>query len=702
MHNTPFLSGRPQGSCPPVGILSSKAASSRGPRLLRTPIFPTLVATLVAGLCSLVPIPRAARAAAASGDAPLLGWEALARLDRLAEYKPPVHVGSVSSYDRTGGNDDGFSGKYSFVRKEADGLVIADLKGPGVIYRIWTPTPTDDWVEFRFDDESEPRLRVRFRDMFMGQTEPFMDPLAGHGVGGFFSYVPIPYARSCKVTIKAERIQFYQINYAQYAPGTGIRTFNLADAPKDLPRRDEVRRVWGMKGQDLASQTAPPGAKLETVKKRVTVAGGKTAVVYERKKPGRIVGLHLSPPDALGAKLRDVTLRISFDDQPASVLCPAADFFGQAWGDSAMRSLLVGTTERDAYCYFPMPFDRSVRVELISERPDATPIDLDARLDIAPSGRKPSEGRFGCLWRRENPTQLGKPFTFADFQGRGHLVGVSLQAQGFESGKTLFFEGDDATVIDGEAVVMGTGSEDFFNGGWYDVPDRWEKPLNFAMSGCLGYSKHLGRTGGYRFLVGDAYSFQKSIRQTIEHSGEKNDISTDYVGVTYFYSDSTPQASLPPAAQRAVNDPREIIFAAWWEIPIRAFAFQDSTLTRKAIRLAKEEVRFLSLRGGAPDWVGPAYLYVTCNLPAAGKYTVSIEGVRGPEQGVVQLFRDEVPVGEAVDMFAEEPAKSGKVRLATVPFEKGDNPVMLKLVRKNEKSKALGLDLIQVICERVD
>ena len=34
-----------------------------------------------------------------------------------------------------------------------------------------------------------------------------------------------------------------------------------------------------------------------------------------------------------------------------------------------------------------------------------------------------------------------------------------------------------------------------------------------------GYQKHLGRTGGYRFLLADAYPFQQSLRQTIEHSG---------------------------------------------------------------------------------------------------------------------------------------------------------------------------------------
>lgn len=66
------------------------------------------------------------------------GVEELSRLDALPLFKESVAVGSVSSYDRAGGNDDGFSGKYSFLRREAGGLVIADLKGPGVIYRILT------------------------------------------------------------------------------------------------------------------------------------------------------------------------------------------------------------------------------------------------------------------------------------------------------------------------------------------------------------------------------------------------------------------------------------------------------------------------------------------------------------------------------------------------------------------------------------
>src|SRR5918997_1260791 len=116
-----------------------------------------------------------------STSLPRPGVEELYRLDPLPAFRGSVKVGSVSSYDRTGGNDDGFSGKYSFVRKEPAGLVIADLKGPGVIYRIWTPTPTDDVMEFYFDGEEKPRISVRFRDLFSGKEFPFLTPVVGVG-----------------------------------------------------------------------------------------------------------------------------------------------------------------------------------------------------------------------------------------------------------------------------------------------------------------------------------------------------------------------------------------------------------------------------------------------------------------------------------------------------------------------------------------
>ena len=69
---------------------------------------------------------------------------------------------------------------------------------------------------------------------------------------------------------------------------------------------------------------------------------------------------------------------------------------------------------------------------------------------------------------------------------------------------------------DGKLAVHGTGSEDFFNGGWYNVPGRWNGRISLPVSGALGYNVPLARTGGYRFFVTDAYAFRQSIRQTID------------------------------------------------------------------------------------------------------------------------------------------------------------------------------------------
>ena len=401
------------------------------------------------------------------------GIQELYRLDRLPVLRESVKVASVSSYDRTGGNNDGFGGQYSFVRKEKDGLVLADLEGPGVIYRLWTPTPTDDVLEFYFDGEDKPRIQVKFRELFLGQHPGFERPLVGFGVGGFYSYVPLPYEKSCKVFIRAERMQFYQINYATYPPGAAIKSFSAEPSVEQRRHIEKARRLFDSAGGDISAYVVPEGGVIEPVTAKVTLEAGKTAALFDVDRPGRIVGIRLWPADALAGKGRDIVLRAYWDgDAEPAIASPAGDFFGYAWGEPAIRSLLVGTDEGVNYCYFPMPFDKSGRIELYAEPGLDRNVSVQAQVLFVPVARRENEGRFYALWRRENPTTKGKPFTFLETGGRGHLVGFIQQSQGLESGNTYFFEGDDQTTIDGELVIHGTGSEDFYNGGWYDVAGR--------------------------------------------------------------------------------------------------------------------------------------------------------------------------------------------------------------------------------------
>jgi hypothetical protein len=635
----------------------------------------------------------------------LPGVEELYRLDTLPTFKQSVKVASISSYDRTGGNDDGFSGKYSFLRKESSGLVIADLKGPGVIYRIWTPTPTDDMVEFYFDGEATPRIRVTFRDLFSGNQFPFLSPIAGSGAGGFYCYLPLPFKESCKVVVKADKLQFYQINYATYPSGTQIESYAASPSMEFKEHLDRARKLFALFGSDISSYTTSNKEKLQTHRFNQTLAPGKTVTIFETTRPGRIAGLRLGPASAFAGKDRDVLIKIYWDGENSpAIACPVSDFFGYAWGHPAMRSLVLGTSENTNYIYLPMPYDKSARIQLVSEKPAGPGVAVQAEVKFTAGGKSKDEGRLYALWRRENLTDEGRPFTFVDTQGRGHVVGCVLQAQGTQPGAVPeFFEGDDQTAIDGEMVIHGTGSEDFFNGGWYDVPGRWEGRVSLPLSGCLDFKRHLSRTGGYRFMLTDAYAYKQSIRSTIEHGPVGNKIPTDYIAVTFLYSESRPSAhlGLPKLEERKVHDPDKIVFTPGFNTPLHAFSWANAVLAKKAEKISGAELRFLSLKGEGRDVFGHHYISFICEMPAAGKYQVSIEAVEGPSQAIVQLFRYEAAVGKPADLFAGERRKSGVIPMGILEMKEGDNHLFFKLVGKHNESAGLGFDLVRIIFEKV-
>jgi hypothetical protein len=635
-----------------------------------------------------------------------IGIDELARLDLLPKFKRSVKVGLVSSYDRTGGNDDGFSGKYSYVRKEPGGLVLADLEGPGAIYRIHTPTPTDDIVEFYFDGEPSPRLSLKVIELFDGTRPPFLAPVADSGVGGYTCYMPLTYRKSCKVVVKAESFQFYDLNYAVFPAGTDVPTYEDPPSADFLAKVEEAAALLHRAGEDISAVAAPAGAAISIVRTKVALAPGGQAVLYETSKPGRIVGLRISPAAAFAGAERDIVLRAFWDGakEPA-VECPVGDLFGYSFGEPAARSLLVGTTDDGVnYLYFPMPFARGARIELVSERPaGSAPLSVEAEVVTADAGRGADEGRFYARWRRENPCAPGRPYTYLRTSGRGHVVGVILQAQGLETGSTGFFEGDDRAVLDGEAAVMGTGSEDSFNGGWYDVPGRWERRTSLPLSGCLEYKKPLARTGGYRFFLTDSYAFTRSIDYTIEHGPEGNAVPTDYASVVFFYTHEPPPAGemLPPSADRRIAGLPRVVFVPGWNVPIHTTSLRNAVWTKVSLGVGSARVRCFSMRTDGDDVFGPHHVSFVCDLPEAGRYRIAVKAVLGPDQGILRIFERDRPAGEAVNLYAPERVVSEPLPLGIFEMSRGDNIVYFHLVGSDPRSKGMNLDLAEIIFERV-
>jgi hypothetical protein len=85
----------------------------------------------------------------------------LVNIQSLPRYEYEAKSYQISSYDTTGGNDDGFNGKYSFIRRNTDStLVMFEAVGPGVIHRIWTPTPSEDTLDFYIDNMGQISFRL--------------------------------------------------------------------------------------------------------------------------------------------------------------------------------------------------------------------------------------------------------------------------------------------------------------------------------------------------------------------------------------------------------------------------------------------------------------------------------------------------------------------------------------------------------------
>lgn len=470
-------------------------------------------------------------------------------ISSLPRYLDSTICAQVSSYDTTGGNDDGFSGRFSYLRKNKDGsLVIFDVRGGGVINRIWTPTPTGDTLDFFIDDTLKPSFSIAYPDLFSGKKYPFCAPLCGNQLGGYYCYLPLPFEKGCRIVTRGKKEQFHQIQYRLYKNNASIKSFSLLPDPEVKEALDKISALW-LKEKRSVNDFYP--ADLSVSSKLYNLKPGIPVTIFETNRGGRVCGIELAPAGAFEGLAKNTDIRITWDnDLTPAVYCPVSDFFGYAFGSPSMHSLILGTDKDKAYCYFPMPFDKKAKIELILRAPGINSDGLPGvRADVWYTSVKrdqSSEGRFYTHWERKAELESGVAHTFANIRGKGHYIGTLLQAQGLNAGMTIFFEGDDSTSIDGSIRLHGTGSEDYFNGGWYAMMDRWDDKMSLPLHGSLGYSLPFCRTGGYRLYLSDKLSFSKSFWHSIEHGPVGNRVPADYTSLGLYYCDLPPEKITVP------------------------------------------------------------------------------------------------------------------------------------------------------------
>lgn len=481
------------------------------------------------------PAAVAARAATlADLTVPAPGVDAVAEVAALPLLRPGGLTLQVSSADPAGGNEDGFSGDTELYVDERGEHVVFDDFGPGCVYRAWF-TAKLAWlgrIRVYVDDLEHAVVDEPFLDFFRGERPPFVAPLvlgATDSSGGFVSHVPICYERRAKITL-SRPAEFYGITYRRYDLDHPVRSFT--------PDLDVAALAESWRHPERDPKPAPA---VERRADQVELAPGESRMIVAERGAGAVWSLALALAPLVEESARDLWLVARWDDHASpDVEAPVPLFFGSQRTDRPAAGLLFGRHAGRYVCRFPMPFGEAADIRL--ENRGGAPLTVTHEVELARIAYPSDAGYFTAIHHHESPTTAGRDYRFAEVAGAGHFVGVSYAMRGSILG--TYMEGDERFHVDGAAApaLHGTGTEDYFAGGWYFLFGRFAGPLHGAPYRLSPTGLTTGRTGAYRVHLGDLVSFVDGARYSIEHDRANEDTADDHESVSYLYRRAEPLA----------------------------------------------------------------------------------------------------------------------------------------------------------------
>jgi hypothetical protein len=179
-----------------------------------------------------------------------------------------------------------------------------------------------------------------------------------------------------------------------------------------------------------------------------------------------------------------------------------------------------------------MPYHRQAIVRIDTEKPLKGTIQVWTVRGVALDA-----AFFHSVQRQSIPARAGEDFLWLKEEGRGHFAGVLLMTEG-KAKLPYWLEGDDRFKVDGRLVIHGTGTEDYFNCGWYALQGRLDRPATYAVYGFPVY-RNRGETwqaAAYRWHLSDPVPFARTIEAGIEHGGD-NTVAADYRAAVSWYSE---------------------------------------------------------------------------------------------------------------------------------------------------------------------
>lgn len=293
-------------------------------------------------------------------------------------------------------------------------------------------------------------------------------PLAQAHPGGLGNnlYLPIPYAKHCKVTweVGKEGARYYQINYRTYAAGTNVKTFAL---PQVQASKGLIDRV----NQTLESPVPSAAGKVSSLSKQLAAGGEASLDLPAGAGAIRNLELRLETDDVTERErtLRSIIVKLAFDGE-VTVWCPATDFFGSGVGINELHSWYRNVSSDGIMrCRSVMPYQKSATLTLLNV--GTMPVMAALQATTSPWTWDHRSMYFHAAWHHEAglKTPPHRDWNFITIAGCGVYAGDSLAL--FNSVATWYGEGDEKIWVDGESFPshLGTGTEDYYNY-WYAFP----------------------------------------------------------------------------------------------------------------------------------------------------------------------------------------------------------------------------------------
>lgn len=626
--------------------------------------------------------------------------------ENIARLPDPTYTcRQESSYDRKSvapGEDGWFANNdhSQYLRGETidgrDEWVMLDAKGPGAIVRFWvTSGAYVGNIRFYLDGSDVPAITGKVDDLIGGDAL-VASPLSAERARGRNLFLPIPYARSCKITFdrpdywqtkEGEDRLYYNINYRTYEAGTQMRSFTMADLKKQTPLVAKVNVA--LLNPDNLNPTTRDGS---TGTRRSSGKGISSQIMTSSgPRVMRRLSVRLQADD-LDQALRSTVLSIKFDGEQ-TVWCPVGDFFGSGVGLNPYKGWWREVRkDGEMICYWPMPFEKSMEAKLVNLSDQAIEQEMEGILTEWDWDDRSMH--FRANWRHSPAFTSTREldWNFITAKGKGVLVGDTLAIANHD--QAWWGEGDEKIFVDGEAFPshIGTGTEDYYGYAWC-TPAFFEAP--FHAQPRVDGPRNFGHTTNTRSRVLDAIPFTKSIQFDME-AWHWATTKIAYSGTTYWYARPGATSNRPPspeAAKAPIPDPNAIK------------RIEGEALQLRLVTHGRTEIQ----AGEQYGWSGNQQLWwknnptgaqlgVAFNVDRPGEYAIRLRACHALDYATAQFSIGDQKLGNPIDFYQKD-LKTKVVDLGTVELEEGEHTLTATLVKPNPKaiqSNMLGIDYIEV------